>query len=415
MGTDAVTTDFGPTPNRFRDPLKPGAWTERVDRLVPHFRPDEALVDHFRRSHFRGDPAADALVEWMHRVGFRRGRPIFERALEHGLAAVPDAPEEVRRFFEEIEAVPAWLDRAALARACALSERVALGQNYVLFSISLLAGYVSAGVTKTLVATGELESMAARRIAETSEFVDALYASRTVERNSAGFKSVIRVRLMHAFVRHKLLRSGWETDRWGVPINQADMAGTVLSFSVTYLIGLRLLGFVIPRRDREALVHLWRYVGRLLGVSDTLLPATEKESLRLLWLVVATQHGPDDDGRALARALLAVPSSYGKSGRFGEVLGRFDTRFSAGFARFFLGDDLGDELGLPDDRWKYAFVAFAAINFCGEVTRMAAPSRSRIRAGIGRALNAYRQRAMLGFSAGEHRATFEPRTLAANT
>src|SRR4029079_10235172 len=132
------------------------------------------------------------------------------------------------------------------------------------------------------------------------------------ERNSAGFKSVIRVRLMHAFVRHKLLRSGWETDRWGGPINQADMAGTVLSFSVTYLIGLRLLGFVIPRRDREALVHLWRYVGRLLGVSDTLLPATEKESLRLLWLVAATQHGPDDDGRALARALLAVPSSYGK-------------------------------------------------------------------------------------------------------
>ncbi len=118
--------------------------------------------------------------------------------------------------------------------------------------------------------------MAPRRVAETSHFVEAVYASRTLERDSEGFKSAIRVRIMHAFVRHKLLRSGWDTGRWGVPINQADMAGTVLSFSVTYLIGLRMLGFVIQRRDREALVHFWRYTGRLLGVSDALLAATER-------------------------------------------------------------------------------------------------------------------------------------------
>jgi hypothetical protein len=154
-------------------------------------------------------------------------------------------------------------------------RNAALGHGYVLFSVSLLAGYVSAGITKTLVATGELERMAPRRIAETSKFVDDVYNSKTLGRSSDGFKSTIRVRIMHAFVRRKLLRAGWDVQRWGVPINQADMAGTVLSFSISYLLGLRMLGFVITRRERHALINLSRYFGRLHGVEDALLPANE--------------------------------------------------------------------------------------------------------------------------------------------
>jgi hypothetical protein len=245
----------------------------------------------------------------MHRSGLREGRALFERALEHGIDSIPEAPEPLRAFFSEIEEAPLWLERGSLLRACRVVRRFALWHDYVLFSVSLLAGYASAGITKTLAATGELEAMAPRRIAETSKFLEDLYESPGLERASKGFKSAIRVRMMHAFVRDKLLRDGWETDRWGLPINQADMAGTVLSFSITYLIGLRLLGFVIPRGDREALIHLWRYTGRLLGVAESLLPVNEKQSLRLLWLVASTQEGPDDDGRALARALLRVPQS----------------------------------------------------------------------------------------------------------
>lgn len=410
-------TDFGPEPHRFHDPLRPGRWTARIDRLVPNWRPSRALVDHYRRAHFRGDPAADALVRWMHGVGMKRGCEVVELAIERGLAAVPGAPAEVRAFFEEIETIPPWLDRATLARACELAERVSLGQNYVLFSISLLAGYASAGVTKTLAATGELEAMAPRRVAETSQFVEALYASRTIERDSEGFKTTIRVRLMHAFVRHKLLKSGWDTARWGIPINQADMASTVLSFSVTYLIGLRMLGFVIPRREREALIHLWRYVGGLMGVDATLLPATEKEGLRFLWLVAASQTGPDEDGRALASALLGVPAAYRKAGRLGDLLGRFDAHFCAGFTRSFVGNEIADDLALPDTAWKYAFLAVAAVNLCGEAVRLAAPNegplrggRAGIRSRVGKLLNEMRYRSLLG----GRPATFQPRTVASS-
>jgi hypothetical protein len=404
------TADFGPGPHRFRDPFLPGPHAHRLDRLMPGYKPDQPLVDFYRRAHFQGDPAADALVAWMHSFGQREGRALVERVLERGLDDVLDPPAPLRAFFEEIEVVPAWLDRRTLARACRVPRRATLGHNYVLFSISLLAGYLSSGVTKTLAATGELEAMAPRRVAETSQFIESLYASRTLGRDSAGFKNTIRVRLMHAFVRDRLLRSGWDTSRWGMPINQADMAGTVLSFSVTYLMGLRMLGFVVSRAERAALIHFWRYTGRLLGVSEALLPATERESMRLLWLVAATQTGPDDEGRALARALLGVPDAYLHEGLLGEMLARFDARFCAGFTRSFIGDSAADDLGLPDTPWKYAFLAFATANLAGEVLRLAFPVAGRIPSRLGRVLADFRRRSLLeGRSA-----TFEPRTVAAH-
>jgi hypothetical protein len=408
MSEPTVITDFGPGPTRFRDPFDPRPWFTRVDQLVPNYRPNRSTVDHYRRAHFQGDPAADAVVEWMHRVGFREARPVFERALEHGVDTLPSPPEPLRALFEEIDAVPAWLDRGKLEHASRVAERVALGQNYVLFSISLLGGYVSAGITKTLVATGELETMAPRRIGETSKFVEDVYRSPGLARTSDGFKSAIRVRMMHAFVRHKLLRSGWDTERWGLPISQADMAGTVLSFSVTYLLGLRALGFVIRREERAAVIHLWRYVGRLLGVHESLLATNEKESLRLLWLVARSQEGPDEDGRALARALLQVPVAYRGEGALGGALIRFDTAFCAGLTRWFIGDVAADGLGLPDTAWKYAVLLVAPANLCAEAARAVLPGATSVRSRLGRALNALRQRTLLG----DRPATFEPRTVA---
>jgi hypothetical protein len=376
--------------------------------LMGASKPDDALITHYRRAHFQGDASADALVEWMHEVGVSEGMATFEQALEQGLDSIANPPGPISAFFAEIEAVPAWLNRSALARACKISENAALGHGYVLFSLSLLAGYVSAGITKTLVATGELQRMAPRRIAETTKFVNDVYGSMTMERATDGFKSTIRVRVMHAFVRRKLLRSGWDTERWGVPINQADMAGTVLSFSITYLLGLRMLGFLIPKRDRKALIHLWRYVGRLLGVHDTLLAATEGESVRLLWLAASSQEGPDEDGRALAQALLAVPTAYGGHGRMGGLLGSFDAAFCAGLTRFFVGDAAADGLGLPDTPWKYALMAIAPANLCSEVVGRAIPGAARAKSRIGRALNHYRTQRLLGGRPVE----FVPRTAA---
>ena len=50
-----------------------------------------------------------------------------------------------------------------------------------------------------------------------------------------------------------ILRSGrWDAERWGAPINQHDMAGTQLLFSLAVLEGLRTLGFRITTTSPRA-------------------------------------------------------------------------------------------------------------------------------------------------------------------
>jgi hypothetical protein len=84
---------------------------------------------------------------------------------------------------------------------------------------------------------------------------------------------------MHAQIR-RLLRASprWDGTAWGDPINQVDMAGTVLLFSLVLVDGLRMLGFRIGRQECEDVLHLWRVAGWVLGVEPELLCATEPEA-----------------------------------------------------------------------------------------------------------------------------------------
>jgi len=392
-------------PLRFRNPFDPEPWATPTVRLAPELRRDTALLERLRAAHFEGDTLADDLVEWMYSVGLRDGRRAFEQAVEHGVGSLSEPSAPLASFFASVDAVPAWLDRGQLERASRAATRAAIGGGYVLFSLSLLSGYVSAGITKTLARTGALETMAPRRLAETAKFVDDVYRSRTLERANDGFKTTLRVRVMHALVRRQLLRSGWDVERWGLPINQADMALTVLQFSTTFVIGLRMLGHIVPKKDGQAMTHLWRYVGRLSGVAEDLLPATEEEGRRMLRLLAASQQGPDADGRALARALLAAPAEQLAEAGYPRWAIRADAAFRAGFARFALGATAADALGLPDTRWKYAPFVVAPVVFATEVARCATPFATPLAEYFGRRLADDRMRRLLGGRA----PTFVPR------
>ena len=54
--------------------------------------------DAIRRSLFAGDPLMDAVVAWMVAAGVRATKPLFDAALDHGIASVPDAPDVLREI-----------------------------------------------------------------------------------------------------------------------------------------------------------------------------------------------------------------------------------------------------------------------------------------------------------------------------
>lgn len=349
----------------------------RVFRLAHGLpMPDEPAISRLRDTLHEGDPLTDALVA---EAGFSPS--LVRRALDEGIGAVPATPA-LRALFAEIEGRPAWVDDAKLELACATSARVGLDGARVLSCVSLTGGYRSSAANKPLAFTGALEAMASRRLAETSKFVVDVYESGTLDRASEGFAAAVRVRVMHAMVRAKIAADPrWRADDWGLPINQADMLSTNLLFSAVYVFGLRLLGHFITNDEADAFVHLWRYVGHLMGIRDELLPADFREACVLVHIAGTCQPSGDEDGRRLTASLLAVPPRPGLS----RPVVALDRAWRVGFSRLALGTEAADQLGLP--RVPRAIVVpHLMTNLAIEALRLVVPSTTpllrRVRTGF---------------------------------
>src|SRR6185369_5954694 len=166
---------------------------------------------------------------------------------------------------------------------------------------------------KPLALSGHLVHRASQRLKDTTRYVFAITQPDGLARFSDGFKMTVRVRLIHAQVRRLLRQSGqWKAEAWGAPINQCHMAGTNLLFSVGVLDALTRIGYRFKPAEREALIHLWRYAGYLLGIEHELLVAGEWEGHRLLDLIFTFEPTPDEDSRALVDALMQTSYEYAR-------------------------------------------------------------------------------------------------------
>jgi hypothetical protein len=315
---------------------------DRVDRLAPYL--------------LRVDPLADAVVETIE--GMRDGWPVFTQAAARGIATVPSAPASFRAFFAQTEDVPVWVDWETLDRGGEVLMRAGLLGGMVLGVKSLVLGYASPGGNKPLVFSGRLQDQALRRLNETARFVQATCRPRGLRPFREGYQITLRVRLMHAQVRRMILRSGrWDAKKWGAPINQHDMAGTSLLFSIVVLQGLRQLGMRLSAEESDAYMQLWRYSSYLIGVDQTIAPTSEAEAQRLGDLIAFTMGEPDEDSKALTRALLFAGHTAAVTPRQKKNEER-RTRFASALCRELIGEELADKLDVPRTGWRYLLPFF---------------------------------------------------------
>jgi hypothetical protein len=133
-------------------------------------------------------------------------------------------------------------------------------------------------------------------------------AAGGLERFGIGFKSTLRVRLIHGLVRrHVQQLPQWRMQEWGLPVNQIDMAATALAFPMVMLLGGRAFGILLTGRESLAAMHLGRYAAWLMGVQECWLPSTEAEARRLLYELSLSITNADDSSVELARALMDEP------------------------------------------------------------------------------------------------------------
>ena len=336
-------------------PSRHGAVREQARSLLGILRlaasgdpePDAARWRAMGEGLMKGDAPADRLVEWMFAGDMKLTRPLFERALERGIKAVPDAPAPLREFFERVERRPHWVDMALVEEGALVNDRGGMDYFFVDRDLALMGGYQASAFNKALLLTGALQKGAGRRVAETVQWWLDCTAKGGMERFGAGFKSTVRVRMIHAMVRRHIGRMPeWRTAEWGLPINQVDMAATALAFPMVMLLGGRVMGVPLTRRDSQAGMHLGRYAAWLMGVEEQWLPRDEREGRTLLYQLSLSITNPDETSVQLGRALMNEPLQRPYA-HLRWLRRRYQYERHLSVSRFFLGRAGMRNLGLP--------------------------------------------------------------------
>jgi len=296
---------------------------------------------------WQGDPLADAVAAWLLREGMGQAKPKLDAAIQHGLQAVPDAPPELRAYIEAAERTPTWLDPALMRHGASFLHSTGVHGMMVLRDAGLMAGYQASAINQTLVMTGALQKGVQRRIAETTSWWVDCTGHGGMERSGPGFQATLKVRAMHALVRKSVhQRPNWDAAYLGLPINQLDMQATYLGFSAVHLLALRATGVPVSKRDAQGVMHLWRYIGWLMGVDESLLFEGEASARLGLYHNLLSQAPPDDTSVAMGRALMDEPLQrlYPSAG---WLRGPWNKARHLSLVRLFVGREGMRNLGLP--------------------------------------------------------------------
>ena len=310
------------------DPLPPPRWSD-------------ALLDEMRQ---RTDPTADSVVEQLFTQGsIGAVNEVLGKLFRSDEPMPQGLPEVVRVYFDDTAALPSWTDPAKIATAQKLFTRAGWQVAMGLFCSSLPQAYAAAKGARVLVQTGEMTRHVRQRIFETAQFLFDVLDEGGLEPAARGIRTVQKIRLMHAGIRHLLItreQPRWDAEHLGKPINQEDLAGTLMTFSVVTLDAIQRLGISVSGEEREAWLHLWRVVGHLLGIHEELLPRDAADGEALMDAIRLRQWAPSEEGRQLTRALVELMQERYFPGTALDGV-------PVALIRYLAGDHCGDLLGLP--------------------------------------------------------------------
>ncbi|MFI8858064.1 oxygenase MpaB family protein [Streptomyces prasinus] len=272
----------------------------------------------------------------------------FRAALADGIDSVPDPPAALRAFFAAVDPVPDWVDFDLVDEGGRVARGFGRNSTDVMLQLALIGSYRFDGPPRLLVETGGLAGGSAlRRIAETQQWASAVTGRGAMRRRGRGFRLTVHVRLVHALVNHEVEGGGrWDVARLGLPVNQSDLAATLGLFNAVHLLGVRLLGVRVTRADSRALMHLWKYVGHLMGVDEDWLCDREMLQHRFNYHLLLAQSYGGPAGPSLANALVEAQGAL-HFDRFARVRRAWARARLLSMLRYFLGRRGMRDLRLP--------------------------------------------------------------------
>jgi hypothetical protein len=221
--------------------------------------------------------------------------------------AAPEVVAALRAYLDECRGLPAWMRPADVERAEDVFMDYGPLSCTLLFCASLPECYVLPHLSQVLHVAGQLEAHTEYRIRQTAAMVFPLMMKGGLTQpDGGGVAQVLKVRLIHATIRHlilhgepqqargvieplataapqpnlyqSLLAKGWDVERQGLPCNQLELAYTLLTFSYVFLKGMRTLGVPLAREQEQAYLHAWNVAGHVLGIREDLMAHSMEEA-----------------------------------------------------------------------------------------------------------------------------------------
>ena len=344
-----------------------------------------------------GDPPLDELMDYMASRGF----PLKPQDDLLQVRYPPYIQTHIDEFVRYYSRVPDWVDPAQLERGQSVFLRYTGAITVSLYHRSLVAGFSIPKIARVVCSTAYLAppssaEQVGHRLQDTGALVASCmgFGSAPLLPGGEAWRTALYVRILHAKVRRTLLQQKkWDVDQYGIPINQEDMAATLLAFSINALDGVEFVGgMAVPKQDQEDYLALWRYIGWILGVytshdDDKALPCTtttplppsldpcgpgwyEKypspllHSRHLLQSMLLHLLHPDESSVSVSHHILGAGTAKQQETKHGnnhDDNGSSPNKISrtlrfylrAYHCRCMIGDSLADALELPfaPDRW----------------------------------------------------------------
>ncbi len=298
-----------------------------------------------------GDTVADAVIDSL----FASNSVDSVNALMRDLV-VNEYPEPaslpavVRDYLLSLDRLPDWADTAKIAVGEQVFWKYGPRLILILHCYALPFCYVGKNGVQVLALTNRLNSNSTRRILETAQLlVDVLQPGGLTSDQGRGRRTIQKVRLMHAAIRHLIKHYPLWKPEFGLPVNQEDLTGTLMAFSWISLDGLNKIGINLTQEELDGYLHCWQVVGHQLGIRDDMIPADIASAEALANAIARRQFGACPEGQQLTKALVQSVQ-YQLPGNLFDPVPEL-------LIRYFLGKDhaamLGvQESGLQSDGWR---------------------------------------------------------------
>lgn len=286
-----------------------------------------------------GDSLADNTVKELFESGFN---PLSNEAynkLIFNYQSIPNEfPDSLKQYFKEIKSFQ--IDEKLAEKGAQFYVEHASATMLCLGMLSLPYCYAAAEGAKVLSFSKRIYEQPEKRLTETAEFVFDVCSPEAFTPQGKGFISIAKVRLMHAAIRYHLLNSDKWSEELGTPVNQEDMAGTNLSFSLIALRGLRKLGYTISADQSQNYIRYWNMIGEMLGVQKDWLPESNQDAFILEQKIKNRNFRNSTEGKLLATNLQRYIKDQPLPFSFPT-----DSMMA-----YLLGEDICEMIGLPFEK-----------------------------------------------------------------